>query len=141
MMKIALTKHIRLAMLCLTLCTLTARPAYAETFSVTVATNTPLFEESGCHIYEGKEAVRAIMHIILSARIHLDIEARTYESPTINSLLWKKAAAGVSLTVYSPAGYFPQALATTPNMRLVATGSDGTIGELVVRSDNLSVVT
>jgi len=124
------------AKFCLLLCVLSGVPsASAETLSIRLINNTPLFEDFGCHRYEGKEAIRAALQLIVSARILLEIHAHAYDSPAVSDLLLKRAAAGISMIVYSQSGRFP-ANARNSSMRLVPLGDAGAVGPLIVRSDH-----
>jgi len=112
-----------------------ASSAADETLFIKLANNTPLFEDFGCHIYKGKEAIRAALQLIVSARIRLEIHAYAFDSPVVNDLLLKRSSAGVSMTTYSQSGRFP-ANARTSSMRLIAVGGTDAAGPLIVRSDN-----
>ena len=118
---------------------LTVGPVMAETFSIKLANNTPLFEGAACHTYEGKEAVRAVMQLILSARIHLDIHATVFDSTVVDSTLLKKASAGQSVTIYSRSGRFPPESVKSGNVRMVTNGNAEEGSALIIRSDNYAI--
>ncbi len=121
-------------------CGLGSGPVMAETFSVKLANNTPLFEGAACHKYEGKDAVRALMQLILSARIHVDIHANSYDSLSVDSLLLKKASAGQSVTIYSPSGRFPVESVKSRNVRMMIMDYTAEVrGPLIIRSDNYAI--
>lgn len=78
--------------------------AQVNAVDVRIVPNTPLFEDGGCHVYDGAEAVRAVLQLIASARITVDISTFNLDNEATKNLIAKKASDGVSVHVYSSNG-------------------------------------
>jgi len=74
--------------------------AQAQSLEVRIVPNTPLFEDYGCHRYEGDEAVRAALQLIASARLNITIATRTFENAAVSNLIARKAKS-VDVRLYS----------------------------------------
>ena len=72
----------------------------AQSLEVRIVPNTPLFEDYGCHRYEGNEAVRAALQLIASARLNVSIVSSTFENVAVRSLIMRKSKS-VDVRLYS----------------------------------------
>ena len=75
--------------------------AKADTVTLELQNNTPLFEGEECHVYTGQEALRAVYQLVASTRLRLEVISSVVEEPAFIKLLEEKAAFGKYVNVYS----------------------------------------
>ena len=108
----------------------------AYPLDIRVVPNTPLFDDYECHNYTNTEAVRAVLQLLASARITLEVSSFSLDNEPVRKLIKSKANSGVSVTVYSPNDSALDKLSSSYNISLHREDTSRFKTPTIIRVDN-----
>ena len=124
----------RLVTLLLLLVSLEAYP-----LDVRIVPNTPLFEDHSCHKYEGKEAVRAVLQLLASARMSIDLDTHSLANEAVRTVVLQKAGYGTTVNLYSQNESTFRDIPASSNVNRYVRSGDKFKSATIIRIDNTFV--